>query len=188
MLEVIIIAGANGSGKTTFAKKYLEYYQITFVNADEIEGDIEKKTNKPILAGKIFLKQIRTLIEKKESFILESTLSGRYLLKTIEKLKSGNYHISIIYLFLEDPQILIKRIKVRVSQGGHFVPDADVIRRFFRSTKNFWKLYKNLVNEWSIFYNSNGDFEEIASGEKNDFTIINQNIFELFFSRNYEQK
>lgn len=64
---------------------------------------------------------------------------------------------------MESPQVSIDRIKIRVLNGGHFVPDDDVKRRFYRSKNLFWTKYRLLADEWAIYYNSNDDFEEIAN-------------------------
>ena len=87
--EVIIIAGANGSGKTTFAHKLLEALKYEFLNADEIAKRLSPKDIKKfrLTAGKEFLSRIKILTENRKNFILETTLSGKYVDKTIEILK-----------------------------------------------------------------------------------------------------
>ena len=60
------------------------------------------------------------------------------------------------------------------------MPTEDVVRRFYRSKRNFWYIYRNLVDQWSLFYNSTEYFQEVASGEKNQFKIINEDFFDFF--------
>ena len=64
--------------------------------------------------------------------------------------------------------------------GGHHVPERDIIRRFYRSKQNFWGFYKDLVNEWGLFYNSGDSIQQVAAGESNRFTVTNTELFELF--------
>ena len=68
----------------------------------------------------------------------------------------------MIYLFLEKPETNISRVAIRVISGGHHVPKDDIVRRFYRSQKMFFNVYKDLVDRWEIYYNSNEIFEKIA--------------------------
>lgn len=88
--------------------------------------------------------------------------------------------IEIVFIFVESPEVSIARIKERVKKGGHFVPDEDVRRRFDRGKKNFWQIYKNLADSWSLFYNSEGSFNQVAIGEKDDIFVIDQELFDKF--------
>lgn len=69
----------------------------------------------------------------------------------------------LIYLFLENPLSNIDRVKNRVLNGGHYVPEEDIIRRYYRSKKLFWNTYKDLVDDWSVYYNADETFEEVAT-------------------------
>lgn len=112
--------------------------------------------------------------------LIESTLSGRYLIRFIKLLKAKNYEITIIFLFADSPDILIERIKIRVKKGGHFVLDEDVRRRFKRGKSNFWNIYKNLVDTWVLVYNFGNSFEEIVICKKDDALILDEVVFEKF--------
>ncbi len=180
--EIIIIAGANGSGKTTFAKSFINKYPFEFISADEISiklnpDDIE--SNK-LEAGKIFFKKVEQFINENKSFAIESTLSGKYLLRLIRKVKEKKYSVKIIYIFIENPNVCIERIKERALKGGHLVPVNDIIRRYYRSKENFWKQYKEIVNEWILVYNSKQQFIQFAFGSKDKFIINNNEIFNNF--------
>lgn len=180
--EVIIIAGANGSGKTTFARQLLKSLNYEFINADEIAKKInpEDVAKARIAAGKEFLKEIEKSTTRGKDFIIETTLSGKYIEKIIQNLKRANYSTIITYIFLESSSLCISRVKDRILKGGHFIPNEDIIRRFSRSSINFWRIYRYLVDNWILFNNTDKNFEETAFGIKSDFTIVNEGSFKIF--------
>jgi predicted ABC-type ATPase len=182
--ELNIIAGPNGSGKTTFATDFLKTFEAEFLNADDIAknllpNNIEKVR---ITAGKLFLKNLKSLINQNKTFVIESTLSGNYLNSVIRNVKQKGYKVVIIYIYLENEEIALKRIEERVIKGGHSVPKEDVIRRFIRSKRNFWNYYKDIADSWYLFYNSEDSFQEVAFGKESDYVIINDNNFKVFIS------
>jgi len=154
----VIIAGPNGAGKTTFAREYLKKDMgiIHFVNADLIAGGLSPL--RPELAafeaGRLVLREIDRLARAKTDFAFESTLSGLTYLKRLRDWKANGYRIEIVYLGLSSPQLALRRVAVRVRQGGHNVPRRDVLRRFTRGWKNFETHYRLLADGWSVYDNS----------------------------------
>ncbi|MBW1720675.1 MAG: zeta toxin family protein [Deltaproteobacteria bacterium] len=150
-----IIAGVNGSGKTTFAKEFLPFEArcINFVNADLIAEGLApfRPENAAIKAAKIMIQQIDECIRKEESFAFETTLSGRRYIRKIKEMKSKGYDVVIYFLKLASVDLAIERVKMRVLQGGHNVPEKDIKRRFDRSWNNFEHVYKPLVDAWVVF-------------------------------------
>jgi len=138
--HLIIIAGANGSGKTTFAVPYVKELGYDFLNADMITKRLEEEGQKNALmkAGRIFFNRLNKNLEGGVNFVVETTLSGSYINKVAVKAKQKRYKITVIYIFLETPQICVERVRSRVLKGGHDVPAEAIIRRFFRSKNNFW--------------------------------------------------
>lgn len=179
-----IIAGANGSGKSTLAYHLLPVKRLEFLNADEIAREINPEAidKVKITAGKEYFKRLKTFFDNEKSFIIETTLSGQTLEKTIQKAKNLNYEIILIYVFIDNPRICIERIKVRVKNGGHNIPDEDVIRRYKRSRENFYHLYKNLVDEWAVYYNGKNNFVEVFKYENGSIEIL-QNLLYTEFTK-----
>jgi predicted ABC-type ATPase len=182
LVEFMLIAGANGSGKTTFAKLFTEQYQRDFINADEIAKEIDPEDTKggELAAGRIFFKRLDKFVKEGKSFAIESTLSGIYLKKLIMKFKKLDYNVDLIYIFLETPDVCLGRIKERVLKGGHNVPEKDVIRRYYRSKNNFWNIYRLLVDKWFLIYNSDLNFVEFCIGKEKQYTINNEDLFSEF--------
>jgi predicted ABC-type ATPase len=175
--------GANGVGKTTFALQFLqEYEDYEFLNADEIAKHLsaDAPASKKISAGKIFFQKLKETVAQNKSLLIESTLSGRYLEDYFDLWRENGYQVQIIFIFVEFVDVSIARIAERVIKGGHFVPDNDVIRRFKRGKDNFWQIYKNLADSWSLFYNSENSFIRIAIGEKDNAFIVDQTLFDRF--------
>jgi predicted ABC-type ATPase len=180
--ELIIIAGPNGSGKTTFAKSFLKEKKFEFLNADEIASELgnENKRANAITAGKEYFKRLDKLITKRTDTIIESTLSGLFMQTLIQRFRKEKYSVTIIFVVLDNPQICIERIKERVRKGGHYVTDKDVIRRFYRSKKNFWLIYKNKADQWLMLNNSQQQPKEVATGMKNTIEVKDELLWKQF--------
>ncbi|MDE0012161.1 MAG: zeta toxin family protein [Candidatus Poribacteria bacterium] len=183
--NVIVIAGPNGSGKTTFAAEYLRNSEVSvYIGADAIAERLvsrpEEMDSVKIQAGRLFIREIHALIEAGTDFIVEVTLSGKGFARIIDRLKSAGYTVTIVFIFLKSSETSVARVRNRVQAGGHHVPTEDVMRRFYRSKHNFWYTYRNLVDEWHLFYNSTEHFQETAIGKGNQVKVINEDFFELF--------
>jgi predicted ABC-type ATPase len=154
----IIIAGPNGAGKTTFAREFLlkQTRRIRFVNADLIAQGLSQLRPElaAVAAGRLFIMEVDRLAKARKDFAFESTLSGLGYVKRLKQWRAAGYRIEIIYLHLSSPRLALRRIAARVRQGGHNVPQRDVLRRFDRSWSNFRRTYCVLAEEWTVYDNS----------------------------------
>ena len=174
-----IISGANGSGKSTLAVVLLKEKNLEFLNADEIAKEISPNAinTVPISAGKEYFKRLKLFFDNNKSFAVESTLSGNNIVRIIEKAKELGYKVILVYSFLQNCTTCIERVKKRVENGGHNVPEDDIIRRYYKSVVKFWNEYRFLVDEWTLFFNGYDYAPVIVSfGSKDNFDIINKEM------------
>jgi predicted ABC-type ATPase len=156
--RIIIIAGSNGAGKTTFAREFLpkEIGCPVFVNADLIAAGLSpfEPATAAIRAGRMMIEEIETYVREKRSFAFETTLSGRRYARMIPQWQSIGYRIKLVFLYLQDVKIAIERVRVRVRQGGHDVPEDVIRRRYDAGWRNFNRVYKGSVDSWALYDNS----------------------------------
>jgi predicted ABC-type ATPase len=153
--KIIIIAGANGAGKTTFAREFLpnEAHCPTFINADLIAAGLSPfaPETAAIHAGRIMLEMVEHMIHQRKSFAIETTLSGKTYAQKIPLWQKQGYHVKLIFLQLPSEESAIKRVANRVAHGGHDIPVNVIRRRFSAGIKNFHEVYKPLVDVWLHF-------------------------------------
>jgi predicted ABC-type ATPase len=141
--NLYIIAGPNGAGKTTFAREFLPYYagSVNFINADLIAQGISPLSPESgaFRAGRIMLNEIEALARRGEDFGFETTLSGVTHRKVIRLLQKQKYSAHLFFLWIPSEELAISRVRGRVKEGGHSVPDI-VVRRFRRSLRSFFRI------------------------------------------------
>ena len=149
-----IVAGANGSGKSTFSLCFLPRYAacLEFVNPDLIAAGLSPlaPTHAALRAGKLVLERIGVLSAGRRDFGFETTLSGRGYLSLLKALRATGYRLHLYYLWAPDCDLLVSRIRQRVASGGHAVPDQDVRRRRERSLQNL-KGYADVMDKVRVF-------------------------------------
>lgn len=168
--RIIIIAGPNGAGKTTFALEYLpnEANCPLFVNADLIAEGLSPFAPDfvAVRAGRLMLEEIQRHARSGVSFAFETTLAGRRYAQLIPRWQGTGYRVHLIFLRLENEEVAIERVAVRVSQGGHSVPEEIIRRRFKQGIRNFEGIYRGLVDSWQIYDNSGEHSLLIGEGAK----------------------
>ena len=112
------------------------------------------------------LSRIQELVEQGVSFAFETTLSGRGFARSISGWQSRGYRVELYFLRMSAPEGSIARVARRVRQGGHYVPDEVVHRRFHGGLANFHQIYKPLVDHWWLIDNSEGLALLLEEGER----------------------
>jgi predicted ABC-type ATPase len=156
--KILIIAGPNGAGKTTFARAFLpqEAACPIFINADLIAAGLAPFAPETAAfeAGRIMLESIAKQVKNGHSFAFETTLSGRGYAREIPRWQALGYRVELFFLTLPSAEFAIERVAQRVKQGGHYIPDAVIRRRFAQGLHYFHTLYKPLVDTWTEIDNA----------------------------------
>jgi predicted ABC-type ATPase len=133
-----VIAGPNGAGKSTLTRSVDFEGRDRLLDPDAIARGMNP-LNPPaaaIAAGREVLKRTAEYLNRGVSFAVETTLSSRNRVDLIRQAKSRGYEIHLVFVGLDSPDRCITRVRNRAARGGHFVPDADVRRRYARSVAN----------------------------------------------------
>lgn len=177
--HLYIISGPNGAGKTTASytvlPKILQCKE--FVNADEIARGLSpfNPESVAIEAGRLMLKRISELLQRNESFSIETTLSTRSYFRLVEKAHSQGYDVTLLFFWLKSPQQAIERVAERVAKGGHDIPKDIIVRRYWEGLDNLFKIYMPIVDTWILVNNSETPRSVVATGGKDQKTIIKDN-------------
>lgn len=193
MSQVIVIAGPNGSGKTTSAPALLQdsVNVDDFVNADTIAQGLSafQPDKVAIQAGRVMLKRIDELSLAKANFAFETTLASRTFAPKIQDLKKQGYQFHLIFLWLNSPDLAILRVRERIKMGGHSVPEETIQRRYNSGLNNFFNLYKPLADSWQIYNNSGSPLSLIASTDNDgQLTVKDAGIWTHLQEIYYEQQ
>ena len=168
--KIIVIAGPNGAGKTTFARAFLpeEANCPRFINADLIAAGLSPFAPEAaaLRAGRLMLQEIDACVAHGESFAFETTLSGLIYLRHITAWRAAGYHVSLFFLSLPSAELAVSRVRERVRQGGHDIPEAVIRRRFASGFANFKQHYRAAVDAWALYDNSGDEPVLLEWGER----------------------
>lgn len=131
---------------------------LDYVNADLIAEGLSpfKPESVAMEAGKLLLKKIDSLVESRSSFAFETTLSGLAYIRKIKIWQKLGYEVILYFLKLPNEKMAMDRVKLRVSQGGHNIPEQVIQRRYTKGWYNFQTHYKDIVDAWIVFDNAQG--------------------------------
>ena len=166
MPNVIVIAGPNGAGKSTLAPALLRdtFGILEYVNADTIAEGLSAfaPEDASFDAGRVMLGRLHDLASEGRDFAFETTLASRFYAVWLKELKEKGYRVSLIFLWLDNVDLAVERVRERVRVGGHDIPEETIRRRYDRGLKNLFELYIQLVNAWSVRDTSFAQSNEIA--------------------------
>lgn len=157
--EMIIIAGPNGSGKTTITTQFLHHdwsEGILYINPDIIAqqefGDWNS-TESVLKAAQYCEKLREDCLQKRRSFVFETVFSAQDKLDFILRAKAAGYFIRLFFIATSSPAINASRIANRVMEGGHDVAISKIISRYQKSIINC-SLIATVVDRLYVYDNS----------------------------------
>ncbi len=180
--ELIIIAGPNGSGKTSITKRFLhhEWAEGTiYINPDEVANKIfgDWNSHEAVLKAANYCAEWRNkCLNEKKSFVFETVMSAIDKVDFIAEAKKKGFFIRLFFISTTTPSINASRIANRVMNGGHDVPITKIISRYYKSIENC-KAVSSIVDRLYVYDNS-------VDGEdaKIQFRLINGKIGKMYVS------
>ena len=157
--ELIIIAGPNGSGKTSVTKRFLhhEWAEGTiYINPDEVANEMfgDWNSKEAVLNAANYCAEWREkCLTERKSFVFETVRSAEDKVQFIIKAKNAGFFIRLFFISTENPKINASRIADRVMKGGHDVPISKIISRYFKSIENC-KAVSSIVDRLYVYDNS----------------------------------
>ena len=174
--KLYIIAGCNGAGKTTASFTILPEILgcKEFINADEIAKGLSpfQPESVAVQAGRIMLARMDELLQKGETFAFETTLATKSYKQKIEWAQANGYEVTLLFFWLDSPNIAKERVAQRVAEGGHNIPLETIERRYYNGIANLFTIYIDMVDICYIFDNSEGERTPIAKKYKGGKEII----------------
>lgn len=179
MPNLFIIAGCNGAGKTTASLTILpDILQCReFVNADNIAAGLSPFNVEAVAveAGRIMLHRIEELLALGGDFAIETTLATRSYVSLVQRAQAMSYKVSLIFIWLNTPELALQRVAERIRNGGHSIPAHVVLRRYDRGIKNLFTLFMPVCDTWIIADNSLGELETVARKESEFDNVVYNN-------------
>ena len=161
---LIVIAGPNGSGKTTITQKILNHQWLedaVYINPDQIAMDVfgDWNSKEAILKAVSYCETLREeCLSNRKSLIFETVLSAADKVDYIQRAKAAGFFIRIFFVATSHPAINASRIANRVMKGGHDVPIAKVVSRYYKSILNCKRL--SHIADRTYVYDNSIDNEE----------------------------
>lgn len=159
----MIVAGPNGSGKSTLLGKLMLDGRLpdNYINPDEVVKqkpfcDMEPEEIKYKKAMEYCESLRNKLLNLGESFVFETVLSRFDKLEFLKKAKNEGYSVESIFVCTDSVELNKSRVELRITQGGHGVPEDKIESRYTRSLNNLLELYQS-SDEMQIFDTTSGD-------------------------------
>lgn len=132
-----------------------------------------------VAASRIFLRELKERIDKREDFAFETTLSGRTYLRLVKQLRDDGWQVKLLYLALPSVEMSILRVAERVAHGGHNIPLHDIERRFPRSLHNLLNNFSHIVDRCTCFMNDGEEPVLIFEQNCDNRDILNDEYYQL---------
>lgn len=185
MQKYVVVGGVNGAGKSTLYISEPNMWKLPRINTDEIVKEFGdwKNISDVMKAGKIAVKLIDQYFSEKVSFNQETTLCGKSIIKNIQRAKELGYIIELHYVGVDSVDIAKKRVKDRVSKGGHGIPEKDIEKRYEESFDNL----KNILNycDLAVLYDNTENFRRFAIFRNGKAARLSHKIPKWFEERDF---
>lgn len=157
--EMIVIAGPNGSGKTSVTQKFLQHEWASgtiYINPDEVAnykfGDWNSR--EAVIKAAVYCAEWREkCLKEHQSFVFETVMSAEDKVDFIIRAKAAGFFIRLFFISTSHPSINAARIANRVMNGGHDVPITKIISRYYKSIANC-KTVASVVDRLYVYDNS----------------------------------
>ena len=162
--ELIIIAGPNGSGKTSITQKFLHHEWAegtTYINPDQIANDLfgDWNNSESVLKAATYCSDLREqCLKEKRSLVFETVFSAQDKIDFVIRAKQAGFFIRIFFISTSNPAINASRIAKRVMEGGHDVPITKIISRYNKSIQNC-KTVASIIDRLYVYDNSIDDVD-----------------------------
>lgn len=181
MPQLYVISGCNGAGKTTASYALLPEMLgcSQFVNSDEFAKSLSpfSPDAASIQAGKLMLLKMNYLFKRHEDFAIETTLATRSLKRMIARAREQGYSVTILYFWLNSPDLAVERVRARVAAGGHNIPEPTIRRRYTAGLHYFFNVYRSMADRWILADNSQIPFKVVAEGQKDRLTVKDEDTY-----------
>ncbi len=152
---LVVVAGPDGAGKSSFAPALLRRYPagLPYLDVDEIvrlRGSMDVPGAR-MGAGREILARIKAMAVQKQSFALETTLSEFSIRQRLTDLVGQGYRLHLHFLWLPDAEMAVARVAGRVAQGGHDVPPQIVRAQYEGGLRNFEGGVRILTERWLAY-------------------------------------
>jgi predicted ABC-type ATPase len=143
---IYVLAGVNGSGKSSIGGAAITARGVYYYNPDTAAQELRKihPNMTQLIANSHAWTLGRDMLEKaireKEIFAFETTLGGNTITSLLIKAAEEGMKVKLWYAGLESVELNLARVKARVEQGGHDIPEADIRKRWDSSRRNLIKL------------------------------------------------
>ncbi len=156
---LIVIAGPNGSGKTSVTSKILHHEWLEdseYINPDNVARDVfgDWNNQESVLKAANYCNDWRErCLAERKSLIFETVMSAEDKVDYIVRAKKAGFFIRLFFVSTVSPTINAKRVANRVLNGGHDVPIPKIISRYDKSIANC-QLVAPIVDRLYVYDNS----------------------------------
>lgn len=156
--RLVLLVGGNGAGKTTFYKTFLEPRGLAFINADVVAKEFwpDNPEAHSYDAMRLVEKSRKDALSHGRSFCFETVFSHESKVEFIQEAREHGYEVQLYYIHLDNPDLNVLRVRHRITEGGHSVPEDKIQSRIPRTLANL-KHAIELVDRLVLLDNSRHD-------------------------------